>query len=839
MTSKYFYTNVYQKRDKICLIGYLGDKRIVETIDYKPYLFLPGPGPFKTLEGTSAQKVEFDSLGAARDFIKHYEGVSNIPFYGMTNFKYPFINDHFPGKVDYDPRLIRINFIDIEVDSKNGMPNPMKGEDEVTAITLVRGDKIITFGTKYYLPKNPKVVYVLYEDERRMLNDFLNVWESDEWVCDVVSGWYSDRFDMPYLINRIERILGTDAMLRLSPWRIVDEKDVVRGKSTSNSSKNIENRTDKIYEIAGISQLDYIQLYKKFTSSSRDSYRLDNIAFLELGERKLDYSEFESLNDLYEKDPERYYDYNIHDAVLVQKLEEKLGFLRQIFAMAYKAKVNLNDAFVTVKPWDVILHNYLLERGIVIPQNKPQTVRDFSGGFVLDPQIGLSHDVISFDFRSLYPSLISQHNISPETFLTAGFNRIPEFTKFDVENWDGATEYLQDKNLTLCANKCVYRRDIRGFIPAIVDQFISDRDVVKQEMLEMQKSDNPDKNKIGQLDSYQNALKILTNGLYGALSNEYCRWFDINLAESVTLTGQLYIKWVMRNINIYLNKVLKTEGQDFIVAGDTDSLYIKVEAITKALEIAPEKKLDFIDALCKKKLEPFIDKQCADLARMLNSYNNVVKMKREVIAAKAIWRGKKMYVMSVLDKEGVRYDPPKLLYKGIEVARSDKPKACRDHMKEALNIIMFKDEKALHDLVKKFKLEFMRLSVMDIALPKTVNGIEDYFDPVFRFKPHCPIHVRGAIVYNEQIDKYELKNKFNKIKSRDKIRFVYLKEPNIFRSHVLTLPDEGFLPKQINVDKYVDRVTQWEKTFLNPVQSITSVIGWNTEKKATLGAALG
>jgi DNA polymerase elongation subunit (family B) len=301
---------------------------------------------------------------------------------------------------------------------------------------------------------------------------------------------------MPYLINRIERILGTEAMLRLSPWRIVDEKDVVRGKSTSNSSKNIENRTDKIYEIAGISQLDYIQLYKKFTSSSRDSYRLDNIAFQELGERKLDYSEYDNLNELYEKDPSRYYDYNIHDTVLVQKLEEKLGFLRQIFAMAYKAKINLNDAFVTVKPWDVIIHNYLLERGIVIPQGKRQVVRSFDGGFVLEPLIGLSHDVISFDFKSLYPSLISQHNISPETFLTAGFNQIPEFTKFDVENWDGATEYLQDKNLTLCANKCVYRKDIRGFIPAIVDQFIADRDIIKKEMLEMEKENILIKNEL-------------------------------------------------------------------------------------------------------------------------------------------------------------------------------------------------------------------------------------------------------------------------------------------------------------------------------------------------------
>lgn len=836
--SNYFYTNVFSRGNKIYTIGFANGKRFYDEEDYHPYLFIPGEGDYRSLDGKTLQKKVFPTMREARKFAERYEGVENFQFYGLNAFQYVYLNDEFPGAIDYNPLLIAVNFLDIEVNSKNGMPQVSEASQEVTAITLVRKGKAITFGLKYYKAAQ-NVTYVMCKDEAHLLQQFLEVWNSDEWRCDVVSGWYIENFDIPYLVNRIRNVLGAPAMVMLSPWRIVNEREIIRGKSQTNSSKDIKDRTDIVYELAGISQLDYIQLYKKFTFTNHESYRLDHIAFVELGERKLDYSEYDSLNELYEKNPALYYDYNIHDSILVEKLDDKLGFINQVFALAYTAKVNYNDAFATSRPWDIIIHNHLLEKKICIPQQASMPNRDLVGAHVEFPQIGLHRNIISYDFTGLYPRMISQHNISPETFLRAGFDMLSIDKIVKGKTLDDVTRVLKEEDWILCANKCIYTKQKRGFLPELVDLFIKKRAIVKKEMITLQKGGKSENaNKITQLDNYQQALKILTNGLYGALGMKYFRWFDINLAESVTLTGQLYIKWVMARVNEYLNHLLKTDEFNYVIAGDTDSLYINLDPLVQKMGLTDQEKItEFLDNVASKKIGPFIIKSCEELAGLLNTYDKQLDMKREIIANKGIWRGKKNYILNVQDKEGVRYPKSKLVMKGIEAVRSSTPMICRDKIKECLRIIMQENEPILQKYIKDFYIEFMSLPLSDISFPRTVDGIHEYYDPVTICKKATPIHVRGAIIYNEVLKALKLQEKYPLIKNKEKIKFVYLKKPNPIKSHVIALPDEGFLPKQLKLDQYIDYETQWEKSFLSPIQSITDLIGWSTKKRSTLDAA--
>lgn len=837
----YFYTNVFQRGNKIYVSGYANGKRFNDDIDYKPYVFLlDANGPYKTVDGYGAVKKQFESIKDARDFIKTYQGVDNFSYYGLTNWQYVYMNDDFPGIVDYNLKLISVVSIDIEVSSKNGMPSVEEAKDEVTAITLTKNGKIVCFGTKHYKPKNPAVQYFMCRDEVDLLKKFLFVWNCDEWRPDVVTGWYIENFDVPYMVNRIRNVLGDKAANELSPWKIINEREITRGKSFSNSSKDPAQRVEKIFELVGITQLDYIQLYKKFTASNHESYRLNHIAEVELGEHKLDYSEYDSLDELYEKNPEKYYDYNILDAVLVEKLEKKLGFINLVLSVAYKAKINFIDAMTTVKPWDIIIHNYLMDKKIVIPQQKSPNQRELIGAFVKEPQVGLHKHVAGLDFEGLYPRMISQHNISPETLVATNAVeswKVSEILEYGLR--ESLTTKLKENNWSLCANKCTYTRDKRGFLAELVDDYIATRKLVKNKMLDMQKIQNPteeQKNEINRLDGYQQAIKILTNGLYGALGNKYFRWFDVYLAESVTTTGQLYEKWVIVHLNAYLNKLLQSNDIDYIIAGDTDSIYVNLDPIVQ--KICPEKttaeKITFMDNLCQQKISPKIEEWCKQLADQMNSYNFTIVMKREALADKAIWRAAKNYIINVWDNEGVRYKEPKIKMKGIEAVRSSTPMVCRNKIKDCLKIIMNGNEKELQLFIKKFYEEYQKLPVEDISFPRSVDGLEDYYDPLTLCKKATPIHVRGVLIYNEFIKALGVEKKYPLIKNKEKIKFVYLKLPNPFKSHVIGFSDTIDPPKQMPIAKYVDRDLQWEKTFLSPIKSITDVIGWSCEKKATL-----
>jgi len=827
-----FYTNIYSRGSKIYRRGYYRGKRIKDVIDYKPSLYILSPnGEYRTLDGRSAEKIEFSSMPEARDFIKRYQDIDNFEFFGLTNYHYAYINEEYPDEIDYDPTLVSIVSIDIETPTDQGFPDPQTAAVPISNISLSKNGKVVVFGTKFYKPKSSSVRYVMCEDEKELLTKFLILWNHEDWIPDIITGWNIEHFDIPYIVNRITRVLGDSEVKKLSPWGMVNDREIVRGKSSSNSSKDIATRIDKVFELVGIASLDYIELYKKFSFKNQESYKLDHIANVELGENKLDYSDYGSLFDLYEKNYELFVDYNIHDVVLVDKLDDKLKLIEQVMAFAYDAKVNYGDTMTTVRPWDVIIHNYLLKQKIVIPQSKRQHMPgDLVGGYVKEPKIGMSKWVVSFDLNSLYPHLIMQYNISPETFVDkVGFPSIDYML-------DGNWEY-RDGSVAYAANGCTYRKDKQGFLPALMEKMYNDRVVYKEKMLQAKKEYEATKDPecvklIARYHNMQLAKKIQLNSAYGALGNEFFRWFSFNNAEAITTSGQLSIRWIEKKINAFISRMLD-EDADYVIASDTDSIYVEFgPLVQKMLSGKTDQEIvkvldDFVEA----KIQPYIDKCYQQLADMMNAREQKMKMKRETIANKGIWKAKKMYILNAWNVEGVQYDKPQLKMQGIEAVRSSTPGICRVAIKKGLEIIMNKEEADLHKFVLDFKNEYYTLPFEQIASPSGIKGIEKYRSSSSIFIDGTPMHVKAALMFNNLIKKNGLKN-IQPIKNGDKIKVVYLKTPNPIHNNAIAAPD--VLPAEFGLEKYIDREKQFAKTFLDPLTNITNTIGWETEKKVTL-----
>jgi DNA polymerase elongation subunit (family B) len=829
-----FYTNVFSRGNKIYLRGYKDGRRHFEKIDYKPYLFVPSDKDtkYKTLPLNNkpqklVSRIDFDSITDAREFLQKYEDVSNFEIYGFTDWKFLFIRDKYPNIIDYDVSAINIISIDIETDSSSGFPDIEKADKEITAITLSRKGEKVVFGMKDYKVSGDKTTYIKCKDEWTLLNNFLKIWQSGRFLPDIITGWNIEFFDIPYIVNRIKNVLGLHEASKLSPWGFLDEKTI-----------EIRGRQQKTYVPAGVNVLDYYNLYKKFKFETQESYKLDFIAEKELGVKKLDYSKYGSLHEMYVKDPQMFYDYNVHDVTLIDMLEEKLGFIELVLAFAYDAKVNYNDTLTTVRPWDVIIHNYLLDRNTVIPQfKKAQNYESLVGGHVKEPKLGMSKWVISFDLNSLYPHLIIQYNMSPETMI----GREQFFPHIDSIV---SGEALIEGEYSIAANGVKFSREKQGFLPALMQKMYNDRVLYKKKMIEAKQlleatpKDDGDKrrsisNDIARYHNLQLAKKIQLNAAYGALGNEWFRWFNFDMAEAITMSGQLSIRWIERKMNEYLNNLLKTNKVDYVLASDTDSIYVNMEPIVNKLDTKDIQVIvSALDKFCEGPIQKMISASYKELSEYMNAYDQKMIMKRETIADKAIWRGKKMYILNALDVEGVRFSESQLKIQGIEAVRSSTPNACRSSIKEALKIIMNQDEAAVQNFIHDFKRKFMNLSVEEISFPRGVKGLFKYKDKNFIYGKGSPIHVKGALLFNEFIQRNELTNKYQLIGEGDKIKFCYLKQPNTIQDTVISYNE--FLPKELMLHNYVDYEMQFNKAFLEPIKSILEVIGWDTETKSTL-----
>jgi DNA polymerase elongation subunit (family B) len=613
-------------------------------------------------------------------------------------------------------------------------------------------------------------------------------------------------------------------MKSLSPWNKVYEKEV-----------EIKGRNQFVYDVIGVSVLDYLDLYQKFTYTNQESYRLDHIANVELGEKKLDHSEFETFKDFYTQDWQKFVTYNIHDVELVDRLEDKMKLIDLAVNLAYDAKVNFEDVYYQVRMWDSIIYNYLTPKGIVVPPNE-RNDKDakYAGAYVKEPVPGLYEWVVSFDLNSLYPHLIMQYNISPETLLPT---KHPSATVDRILQ----KQITIDGEYCVCANGAQYRKDVRGFLPELMEKIYNERKIYKKKMLqakqENEKNPSPQLVKdISKFNNIQMARKIQLNSAYGAIGNQYFRYYKLANAEAITLSGQVSIRWIEDKMNGYLNTLLKTEDVDYVIASDTDSIYLNLgPLVTKFFSNRVGDKaavVSILNKVCEEKLEPFIQSSYEELAAFVSAYDQKMIMKRENIADKGIWTAKKRYILNVWDSEGVRYAEPKLKMMGIEAVKSSTPAPCRTKIKEALNIIMTQTEEDVIRFIDKFKEEFFSMPPEDIAFPRSVNGLTKWSDPVTLYKKSCPIHVRGALLYNFQLKKRKLTHKYPLIQEGEKIKFCYLQKPNTVGENVISFISN--FPTEINIHKNVDYKLQFEKSFLYPLKIILDAIGWKTEKEVNL-----
>ena len=822
----HFYTNVQRYRNWILVREFKDGVNKPRRIPYKPTLYLPTnrDSSFRSITGQNLEPKKFTNMSGVRPFMDKYKDVEGFDIYGMDRYEYAWVTETFPQDIEWSFRHIKVMNIDIECECEHGFPEPIVAPEPINAITfkLFGEPTKYVFGTQPWNHGDKNIRYFECKNEVHLLKTFLD--EYRKIMPDIITGWNVETFDITYLMNRITRMIDGRHADMLSPWNITSSREW--------DSFGLGGQKQQTYDLMGVEVIDYLQLYRKFTFKNRDSYRLENIAQIELGEGKLDYSEFGAMHLFYKQNYQKFLEYNVRDVDLVERLDNKLGLMSLMIQMAYTAKCNYGDTFGQVKYWDLLIWNRLRQQNIIIPPKASgKKSQKFTGAYVKEPQVGMHEWVVSFDLNSLYPHLIMQYNISPEQLDKSG-------TQHEVDELLHKNIQFDSKDLAVCPNGARFRKNKQGFLPEILESLYDERVQWKNKMIELQREyeDSDDKEHKKYLNreiaiAYNNQMvrKISLNSAYGAIGNQWFRYYDLMMAEAVTTSGQLAIKWVEHAVNMYLNELLGTED-DYVVAIDTDSIYVRFDALVD--KVNPKNPIDFLDKVASGKMQDVINKCYEDLADYTNAYQNKMVMGREVIADKGIWTAKKRYILNVHDNEGVRLKEPKLKLMGIETAKSSTPAWVRGRLEDALKGVMEGDEGAVHKFVEDAREEFKKQPIEDIGFPRGVNGVVEYANSKTIYKKSTPIHVRASLLYNHHVKKHGKELVYQLINNGEKMKFVYLKIPNPITENVI-----GFintLPKEFELEKYIDYDLQFEKSFIEPFKLILEKIGWSTEPTSSL-----
>jgi len=824
-----WYTNVQLIGNHFLVRAYEDGKHIEFREEFNPTLFVKSKkeSKYRTLSGEVVDAVQPGTVRDCREFLKKYENVDGFEIYGNERYIYQYISEKYSEEeIKFDINKIKLVTIDIEVASENGFPDVESCSEEILAITIqdYATKKIVSWGVKPFTHNRNDLIYHYCESEFALLNTFIQYWMNN--TPEIVTGWNLQLYDIPYICKRLNRVLGEKLMKRMSLWGLVSEGEIF-----------MNGRKHTTFDIGGVTQLDYMDLYKKFTYKTQESYRLDYIAEVELGQKKLDHSEYETFKEFYTKNWQKFIEYNIVDVELVDRLEDKMKLIELALTMAFDARVNFTDVFYQVRMWDNIIYNYLKKRNIVIPQkNRSSKNEKYAGAYVKEPKPGIYDWVVNFDLNSLYPHLIMQFNISPETLID---KRHPTVSVDKILNQK--LDFEEYKDYAVCANGAMYRKDVRGFLPELMEKMYNERVIFKKKMIEAKKQYEKTKDKqllkeIARCNNIQMAKKISLNSAYGAVGNQYFRYYKLENAEAITLSGQVAIRWIENKMNQYLNRILKTDGFDYVIASDTDSIYLNlgplVENVFKGREKTNEGIVTFLDKICELELEKYIEGCYQELANYVNAYDQKMQMKRENIADRGIWTAKKRYILNVWDSEGVRYEEPKLKMMGIEAVKSSTPAPCRQMIKDALKLMMSGTEDEVIAYIDKCREKFEKLPPEQISFPRSVSDVQKYQSSATIYSKGTPIHVRGALLYNYYVKEKKLSHKYSIINNGEKIKFCYLKKPNPIHENIISFIQQ--FPKELDLDKYIDYELQFEKAFLDPLKSILDCIGWEVTKTATL-----
>ena len=824
-----FYKNVIEHNGKLLIRGILNGKEYKDKIDFGPtlYALTQEHSQYKTLQGQFLKPIEFRTIKDARRF-KRDTATENSPIFGLERYHYQYIGSEYPEDIKWDKDQIKIFTLDIETTCEGGFPDVENPVEQLLCITVKNqsNKQIITWGVGDFKTDRPDVTYIKCKNEKQLLFEFMKFWIKQ--YPDIITGWNTKFFDLPYLMNRIRLLAGDKVANRMSPWNLIKREEI-----------HVRGRPQTVYQLYGIVNLDYLDLYKWFIPQRQESYKLDFIGELELGRGKDD-AGYDTFKDWYTKDFQSFVDHNIQDVEIVDALEDKLGLIDLSLTVAYESKVNYDDIFSQVRVWDTLIANHLMKKNICVPPREEHSKETkYEGAYVKEPKVGQHKWVTSFDINSLYPHIIIQYNISPEKILGESSHGVNVNKMIDMKV---PLNYLQTEGACLTPNGAKFKNDSQGFLPEMMEQMYNERVIYKKRMLKAKKEYEKTKDpklvrEIARCHNIQWARKIALNSAYGAVGNQYFRYYDVRQASGITTAGQFIIRYIEKKVNEYLNQILQTHGEiDYIVASDTDSIYVTLDKLVeKTCEGKDDQQIaDFIGKVCDNKIEPYIEKCFNELASYTNAFKNCMVMKREVIANKGIWVAKKRYMLNVLDEEGVRLADPKLKLMGIEAVKSSTPQVCRGKIKEAIKIIMGKSEGDLHKFIADFRKEFIELPPEAIAFPRSCNNIKKYMSSSNIFIKGTPIHVKGALIYNHQLKQFKLGAKYPYIQEGDKIKFLKLKEANPFKFDVISYIST--LPTEFKLKQYVDYETQFEKTFLDPMRFILNAIGWEHEPKASLEA---
>ena len=824
-----FYTSVEQTGNTILVRGYDHGLPFEDRVKFNPTLFLPSrvKEEWKTLDGRSVRPVQQGSIVDAKSFMEAHRDLEDYEICGQTRFLNQYIFETYPDEdMKFDMNQIRIFTLDIETGAENGFPDIESADQEILLISIKDSTtgKITVYGSRPFMNTEKDVQYLQFQTEEGLLKAFIHDWQAN--CPDVITGWNVQLFDMPYIIRRIERILGEKEAKLLSPWKNIYPRRIF-----------IKGREQLAYDITGVATLDYLELYRKFTYTNQESYRLDHIAFVELGQKKLDHSEYDTFKEFYTNDWQKFVEYNIIDVRLVDRLDDKMKLLELAVTMAYDAKVNFEDVYSQVRMWDNIIYVYLARQKIAIPpKRKSQKDAKYAGAYVKEPIPGIYDWVVSFDLNSLYPHLIMQYNLSPETLLPT---RHPSANVEKLLAKEIDTSSLE--GVTVCPNGTYYNTNKQGFLPKLMEKIYQERTIYKKKMLaaKQQYEKTPTvalQKEISRCNNIQMARKIQLNSAYGAIGNEHFRYFRLEIAEAITLSGQLSIRWISDKTNAYLNNILKTNDIDYVIACDTDSMYLNlgplVQKVFAGREADDEVIVGFLNKVCEVEFEKFIESSYQELATYVRAYAQKMKMKRENIASKGIWTAKKRYILNVWDSEGVRYSEPKMKICGMETARSSTPAFFRDKLLKAYTIIINGSNDDVIKFIDDVREETKKQDYQNIAFPRGVNNLSKYKSRTDIYSKGTPIHVRGALLYNFYVRKHKIENKHALIQEGEKIKFLYLRTPNPIMENTISFM--GRIPTEFNIEKYIDHKMQFEKSFYEPLKNVLNCIGWDSEKTISL-----
>lgn len=824
-----------------------GQRKTAVVGDHPFELFIKGNRQDSvSLLGEPLSRVEFSSVNDMLEFKNNHASVS--PIYGQTNPVHQYIATQFPGELQGNmSKLVILNF-DIEVEHSQGFPEPWPAAQEILSITYKVFGKpgFVTFGTKPFSVKNPDDQYIRCANETDLLLQFLSHWKTIS--PDIVTGWNIAGFDIPYIINRMKTLLGDKTTSQLSPFSKQTER-VFRDTNVGTMG-----RDSRSYRILGVNILDYMTLYMKFAPKKLESYRLDYVAEVEVKANKVDLSPWGgSLMRLYEEDYDTFVDYNQVDVHLVEKIDSKLAFIQTVVTIALLTHSQYHEALASVKPWDNLIYNMLLADGIQIPPDPTFSNLEeggIAGAFVKEPAPGAYRWVVSLDLAALYPSIFQMYNMSPETIMVKAAENPKAFLDSLLSGMGDVNDRIA-RGWVTAANGASFAQDRIGILPRAMKMLLSGRKKIKRQMLDEKRKiegmseDDPMRaalsDHVSMLDALQNAYKILANSGYGAAANLAFRYFDVNIAEGTTLTGQLTIRFISDKLNVFLNERFRTTGIDYVIANDTDSAYVRLDDFVRIfLQMDPanvpankkNKVVDAIDAFVKREIDPVLEREFAALADMVGSTNNTMDMKREAIADIAVFRGKKNYIMQVFDQEGVRYAVPEIKTVGVEAQRTSTPKMIREQLKKCYGIMLNAGEDAIHREVKEFREKFFSVGAEMISYPRGVSDISKWIEKNGSLKKGTPINTRAAVIYNELVNEKGLQGVHPLVKESDKIKFIYLRQPNPIRSNVI-----GFistLPPEFGLDAYIDREKMWEGMFVGPLESFTRLLGYGHKTESSL-----